>query len=286
MFEFAGRIAFITGGASGIGLALGKALAGEGARVVLADINGDALAEAERAVSGKVATVQLDVRDRSQWLHARKFTEARFGPVSILVNNAGIINDGGAQVAQRGLIDQSPDSWDRMIGINLTGVYNGIATFGARMRDRGDGHIVNTASTQGVITCAGVGSYCASKFALEALSDALRLELAGSGVLVSLIEPGPIRTRFLETALENFRRTVDIDGSVHSERYRARLKAMEAGGKQTFKLEPEAVVDRLVHAVEARRPKLRYFVTTPTYIAAGLKRLLPGRVMDRVLLRM
>ena len=81
-----------------------------------------------------------------------------------------------------------------MIGINLTGVYNGIATFGARMRDRGDGHIVNTASTQGVITCAGVGSYCASKFGVVAMSEALRYELEPHGVGVSVLCPGVIQT--------------------------------------------------------------------------------------------
>lgn len=194
MLDFTGRTAFITGGASGIGLALGKALAGEGARVVLADIDGDALAEAERHFPGEVATFRLDVRDRGQWREARTFAEARFGPVGILANNAGIINDGGAPVARRGLVDQSPESWDRMIGINLTGVYNGIAAFGPGMRDRGDGHIVNTGSTQGVITCAGVASYCASKFGVVALSEALRQELEPHGVGVSVLCPGVIQT--------------------------------------------------------------------------------------------
>jgi NAD(P)-dependent dehydrogenase (short-subunit alcohol dehydrogenase family) len=194
MIDVAGRSAFITGGASGIGLALGKALAAKGARVVLADIDVDALGPAARGLSGEVATVQLDVRDRNQWQDARRFAEERFGPVSLLANNAGIINDGGAPTAERGLVDQSGDSWDRMIGINLTGVFNGIATFGPGMRDRGFGHVVNTASTQGVITAAGVGSYCASKFGVVALSEALRQELEPHGVGVSVLCPGVIQT--------------------------------------------------------------------------------------------
>jgi short-subunit dehydrogenase len=114
----------------------------------------------------------------------------------------------------------------------------------------------------------------------------MRLELKGSGIHVSLIEPGPISTRFVETALKNFRATIDIAGSVHRETYEARLKSMETGGKETFKLEPEAVVAKLVHAIESPRPKLRYYVTTPTYVAAGLKRMLSMRLIDRITARM
>ncbi len=114
----------------------------------------------------------------------------------------------------------------------------------------------------------------------------MRHELAGSGISVSLIEPGPIRSRFVETALANFRATIDIDGSAHRERYLVRLKGMEAGGRQTFKLEPEAVVGKLIHAIEAARPRTRYYVTTPTHIAAGLKRVLPTALLDRLVTRL
>ncbi|MCC0008134.1 MAG: hypothetical protein H6876_08425 [Hyphomicrobiaceae bacterium] len=90
----------------------------------------------------------------------------------------------------------------------------------------------------------------------------------------------------MDTALRIFRESIDIEGSVHRATYEARLKAMEAGGKQRFKLEPDAVVDKLVLALESPRPRLRYFVTTPTYVAAGLKRVLPMRLMDRLVHRM
>lgn len=198
--ELKGKTAFITGGASGIGLAVGQALVREGMRVALADIDNKRLEAVVSAMPGEVLAVPLDVRDRAQWAAARDAVEARFGPVSLLMNNAGIINDSGDDIATRGLVDQAPESWDRMIGINLTGVYNGIHTFGPGMRDRGEGHIVSTSSTQGVITARGVASYCAAKFGVVALSEALRDELAGNGVGVSVLCPGVVATNLSESS--------------------------------------------------------------------------------------
>lgn len=195
MRELSGKTAFITGGASGIGLAVGKTLLEQGMRVALADIDQARLSEVALALGGEVEVVRLDVRDRAAWAAAREQVERRFGPVSVLMNNAGIINDSGDPVEKRGLVDQGAESWDRMIAINLTGVYNGIAAFGAAMRDAGEGHIVNTASTQGVITAQGVASYCASKFGVVALSECLRDELAPHGVGVSVLCPGVVATR-------------------------------------------------------------------------------------------
>lgn len=194
MKELAGKTAFVTGGASGIGLALGRALSERGCRVVLADIDKEALASAGRDFPGEVATVRLDVRDRGQWHEARLFAEQRFGPVGILANNAGIMNEGSANYKQYSLINQSPESFDRMIGINLVGVYNGIHEFGPGMAERGEGHIVNTSSTQGVISCGGVGAYCAAKFGVVGMSEALRQELEGLGVGVSVLCPGVTQT--------------------------------------------------------------------------------------------
>ena len=195
MQDLNGKTAFITGGASGIGLASAQALAQRGMRVVLADIDAARLDQVAGTFPGEVEPVRLDVRDREAWQAAREQAERRFGPVSVLMNNAGIINDSGDAVEKRGLVDQTPESWDRIIAINLTGVYNGVHAFGPGMRDRGEGHIVNTSSTQGVITARGVASYCASKFGVVALSEALRYELADNGVGVSVLCPGVIATR-------------------------------------------------------------------------------------------
>lgn len=195
MKEIAGKAAFVTGGASGIGLAIGKALSAKGARVVLADIDAEALKKAVAEFTGPVAAVPLDVRDRAQWAAAREAAEARFGPVGILVNNAGIMNEGSsANYKEYSLISQSPESFDRMIGINLVGVYNGVHAFGCGMAERGEGHIVNTSSTQGVISCGGVGAYCAAKFGVVGMSEALRQEVAHLGIGVSVLCPGVTQT--------------------------------------------------------------------------------------------
>jgi len=192
--DFEGKTAFVTGGASGIGLGIAKALSARGCRVILADIDTEALEITASTFPGEVETVALDVRDRDQWAAAREQVEARFGPVSILVNNAGIMNEGSANYKEYSLISQTPESFDRMIGINLVGVYNGIHTFGPGMAERGDGHIVNTSSSQGVVSCGGVGAYCAAKFGVVGMSEALRQELADLGVGVSVLCPGVVET--------------------------------------------------------------------------------------------
>jgi NAD(P)-dependent dehydrogenase (short-subunit alcohol dehydrogenase family) len=134
------RHAFVTGGASGIGLAIVDALLASGVSVTAADINKEALA-AESAQRGpRFAGIVLDVRDRAGWSAAKQEAEARFGPVDILVNNAGI----GPNA--RALADMNEESFDRVIAINLTGVFNGVSTFAGDLRSRGTGHIINTSS--------------------------------------------------------------------------------------------------------------------------------------------
>lgn len=138
-------------------------------------------------------------------------------------------------------------------------------------------------SVLGLVSAPYRGAYCATKFAVEALADALRMELAPAGIAVVLIEPGPIATRFLENALTHYRR--HIDQSSHRETYRARIAHLEQGGDQTFKLGPEAVALKLVHALESRNPKRRYYVTVPTYVAAWLRRILPAAALDAIAAR-
>lgn len=150
------------------------------------------------------------------------------------------------------------------------------------MRSNGGGRIVQNSSVLGLVSLRYRGGYNASKFALEGLTDALRQELAGTGIFVSLIEPGPIRSRFVEHALAAYKANVDLESSPHSETYRHRVAAMEAGGQQAFKLGPEAVLSKLVHALESRRPKPRYYVTLPTYVMALARRALTTRQLDAV----
>jgi NAD(P)-dependent dehydrogenase (short-subunit alcohol dehydrogenase family) len=189
--------AFITGGASGIGLAIAQALGAKGVKVTVADVNGDALAAAIGANETNLRGVVLDVRDRAAWATAKVEVEQAFGPVDLLFNNAGIASLG------YDLADLDPDAFDRVVGINLTGVFNGISTFAAGMRERGRGHIVNTSSMAGICGPAqGIGgSYAAAKFGVVGLSETLRGELAPYGVGVSILCPGQTTTAIVQSSL-------------------------------------------------------------------------------------
>lgn len=153
------------------------------------------------------------------------------------------------------------------------------------MRAQGAGRIVFCSSVLGLVAAPYRGAYCASKFAIEALADTLRMELAATGIKVVLIEPGPIASRFIEHAIEAYRRHVDLKGSPHRDSYETRIAAMEAGGQQTFKLGPEAVAAKLVKALESRNPRPRYYVTLPTYAAVLLRRILPTSALDAIAAR-
>jgi short-subunit dehydrogenase len=150
------------------------------------------------------------------------------------------------------------------------------------MRSNSGGRLVFCSSVLGLVAAPYRGAYCASKFAIEALSDALRIELKGTAIYVTLIEPGPIASRFLEHALEAYRRNIDLEGSPHREIYRQRIGRLEASGSQTFKLGPEAVAAKLARALESKRPKPRYYVTLPTYAVALFRRLLPAQILDAI----
>ncbi|MEJ5977472.1 SDR family NAD(P)-dependent oxidoreductase [Novosphingobium sp. PS1R-30] len=200
------RHAFVTGGASGIGLGIAEALAARGAAVTLADIDAAALALAT-AGRERFRGVVLDVRDREGWVRAKAEAEAALGPVDVLVNNAGIGPDGAA------IADLTPESFDRIIGINLTGVFNGVATFAADMRAAGRGHVVNVASVAGLFASApGVSAYAVAKFGVVALSETLRSELAPHGVGVSVLCPGFVATNIIANTARLSGIASDYDG--------------------------------------------------------------------------
>ena len=191
------RHAFITGGASGIGLGIAGALAKHGIAVSLADIDKPAL-DAVLAERGQgFGAIVLDTRDRAGWQAAKHSAEAAFGPVDILVNNAGIAPDG------REFADMDPASFDRIVAINLFGVFNGVSTFAADLRARRHGHIVNTSSMAGLTTgFPGMGAYSVAKFGVVAMSEVLRKEMAPHGVGVSALCPGLVATNLPQTTLK------------------------------------------------------------------------------------
>ena len=152
------------------------------------------------------------------------------------------------------------------------------------MRQQGHGRIIQNSSILGFVAMPFRGAYNASKYALEGLSDTLRLELAGTGIHVSLIEPGPILSCFRSNAVIALKKHIDIENSVHREKYQRVLARLEKEGPAVpFTLPPEAVLKKVIHALESKRPKTRYYVTVPTYLFGYLKRLLPDRWLDSML---
>lgn len=151
------------------------------------------------------------------------------------------------------------------------------------MRENRAGRIVQCSSILGFVSMKYRGAYSASKFAIEALSDTMRMELMDTGIYVSLIEPGPIESNFVAKTITVFDKTIDAKNSPHSAVYEKRMARMKRGGANRFKLGPDAVQKRLVHAVESPNPKPRYYVTTPTYVIGFLKRILTHRALSRFL---
>ncbi len=183
------RHALITGGASGLGLGMADALAARGLAVTIADIDAEALAEVVKTRGNSFRGVLLDVRDREAWARVKAEAEAALGPVDVLVLNAGISPNG------RSFAEMDPESFDRILAINLVGVVNGVFAFAADFQARGSGHIVLTSSQAGLVTTvAGVGAYSVAKFGVTALGEQLRRELGPHGVGVSLLCPGYVST--------------------------------------------------------------------------------------------
>ena len=265
----------VTGCSSGIGYAAARDLGKRGWRVIAAARREE---DCARLVSELgVSSVSLDLSDAaSVTACAARALEISGGRIDALFNNAAY--------GQLGAVEDLPGAMlRRQFEVNVIGGHELTRLLVPQMRARGSGRIVQCSSVLGLVVGPYRGAYCASKFALEALSDTMRLEFAGSGISISLIEPGPIATNFVKSALANLKATVDMENSVHRESYRERIAKLEGGGNQTFKLEPEAVVEKLIHALESPRPKPRYFVTTPTYAADVMRRLLPTQLLDRIL---
>lgn len=197
----------------------------------------------------------------------------------------GLFNNGA--YGQPGAVeDLSWDALEAQLRTNVLGWHELTRRLLPAMRARGSGRIIQNSSVLGLVAMPFRGAYNCSKFALEGLTDTLRLELYGTGIHVSLIEPGPIESRFRENAEAMFKLHIDAERSVHRDSYRAMQERLRHDGPVTpFTLPPEAVLKRVVHALESRRPRARYPVTVPTYLFALLKRLLSTRQLDRLLRR-
>ena len=196
MKDLTGKTAVVTGGASGIGFGIARALAGAGMRVAVADVEDTALERARASLEesgGDVLPVLVDVTDRGALATAADQVEDAFGKVHVLCNNAGVLVGGSID-------EMAYADWDWVLGVNVRGVINGLQTFLPRIAAHGEGgHIVNTASLAGMSTARGMSVYTASKFAVVGLTEALRADLADSGIGVSALCPGVVDTKIFDS---------------------------------------------------------------------------------------
>lgn len=267
----------ITGCSSGIGQAAAMAFRDRGWRVI-ATARKDADLDRLRSDLG-IDALKLELGDlASVKACADEILRLTGGRLDALYNNAAYGQIGAME-------DVSGEVLRRHLDVNVVGPHELTRLLLPAMRNQGHGRIVNCSSVLGLVSGPFRGPYCASKFALEAITDALRYELAGTGLHVSLLEPGPIYTKFLDTTLDTFRATIDVDASPHREAYKKRLAAMANDTQSKLKMGPGAVVKALVHAVESPRPKARYRISPHTHAIALMKRVLPGRALDEIMKR-
>jgi NAD(P)-dependent dehydrogenase (short-subunit alcohol dehydrogenase family) len=265
----------ITGCSSGIGLCVARGLRERGYRVFA---TARRAADVESLKSEGFEAFTLDLADSDSIRRAvAEVLDATGGGLYALFNNGAYGQPGAVE-------DLSREALRAQFETNLFGTHELTSLVLPAMRRQGYGRIIQNSSLLGFVALRYRGAYNASKYALEGLTDTLRLELAGSGIHVALIEPGPIASRFRENAFAMFRKHIDRENSPARDTYRAVEARLRMEGEATlFTLGPEAVLDKVVHALEARRPGVRYCVTFPARLFRVLKRVLPDRAMDWVL---
>jgi len=267
----------ITGCSSGIGLCVAEGLARRGYRVfATARREEDVRALAARGLE----SLRLDLADSGSIRRAVEEVLVRTGGgLDALFNNGAYGQPGAVEDLRREVLREQFET-------NLFGTVELTNLVIPVMRAQGHGRIIQNSSLLGYVALPYRGAYNASKYALEGLTDTLRLELRGSGIHVSLIEPGPITSRFRANAYAAYRKNIDVERSPHRETYLAMERRLtKPGPAAPFTLPPEAVLEKVIHVLESPRPSVRYPVTFPAHLFATLKRLLPHRLMDRVLLR-
>lgn len=221
MDDFKGKTAFISGGASGIGLAMAKQFLGVGMQVVIADIREEALNKAVAALDASplVRALMLDVTDRKNWT----LVSDEIDQVDIVCSNAGVFLGGPTQ-------DATYDDWDFVLGVNLMGTVNCVQTFVPRMiAQKTGGHIVLTSSINGLFQSGGAGVYTTSKFAVTGLGESLRVNLAPHNIGVSLLHPGPVATGLFESTPQ-----VRPKKLKHTGAYAVRLDSTDPVSSQIF----------------------------------------------------
>lgn len=269
------KTVLITGCSTGIGYCVAHALQQRGYRVF-------ATARREESVQALqnegLESLQLDLDDSASIKKAvTEILHRTGGKLYALFNN-------GAYAIPGAVEDLSRDAMRAQFETNFFGWLELTNLVLPVMRQQGYGRIIQNSSVLGFVALPFRGAYNASKFAVEGLSDTLRLELKNTNIHVSLIEPGPILSNFRSNSVKALEKHIDIENSIHREKYLGVLRRLnKAGPAVPFTLPPEAVLKKVIHALESKKPKARYYVTFPTYLFGYLKRILSDRLMDKLL---
>ncbi len=287
----AGKSILITGCSSGIGYTCALGMKERGWRVFATARNE---ADLSRLNDLGLEAIYLDYTEPQSIANCADEVLKRTGnQLDVLFNN-GAFGQGGA------VEDLRPEVLRHQFETNVIGWHDLSCRIIPAMRQQRHGRIIQCSSILGLIALKWRGAYNASKFAIEALSDTMRLELHGSGVFVCQIEPGPIRSKFQHHAIINFRKTIDAENSPHRQIYEEQMAGKsghslngwepetpsqsrtQSGSpwKPKYRLGPDAVLDKLIHAAESNRPKPRYYVTLSTHMGAFARRILAGRWFD------
>jgi len=272
------RTILITGCSSGIGYDAAHGLRVRGWRVFAACRQE---ADCERLRGEGFESPRIDYADEASIAQAvTEVNEATSGRLDALFNNGAYACPALVEDLPRGALRE-------IFETNVFGWHDLTRQVIPLMRAQGHGRIVQCSSVLGLVALGWRGAYVSTKFAIEGLTDTLRIEMRGTGIAVSLIEPGPVRTKIRENARAPFERWIDWEKSPRMADYRDKLRPRLYGeySKDRFELLPEAVTNKLIHALESPRPRARYYVTTPTYLMGALRRLLPTRALDWVISR-
>ena len=266
------RSILITGCSSGIGHACAHGLKKRGWQVIASARRQQ---DVRQLIDEGLMAVRLDLDDPCS------ITEGLTEALSLTEGRLDALFNNGAYGQPGAVEDLTRDVLRAQFETNLFGWHDLTRQVIPLMRAQGHGRIVQNSSVLGLVAMSFRGAYVASKFALEGLTDTMRQELAGSGIDVCLIEPGPILSRFRDNGHAVYRRTIDRDASVFKDTYGGMEQRLtQEGPAQPFTLPPEAVLKKLVHALESPRPRPRYYVTFPTHLLGALRRALSTRGLD------
>ncbi|MGL4186167.1 MAG: SDR family oxidoreductase [Thiotrichaceae bacterium] len=271
------RNVLITGCSSGIGYCVAKGLKARGYNVFASARKAEDVARLE---AEGFKTLLLDLADPESVQDAVYELMLRTNSELYAVFHNGAYGQAGA------LEDITRATLEKQFATNVFGWHQLTNMLLPLMRQRNEGRIIYNSSLLGYVALPFRGAYNASKYAIEGLADTLRLELADTDIKLSLIEPGPIESRFRANALQSLQDNVDIEKSPHRDKYQATIRRLSKPGPAApFTLPSEAVLQKVIHALESAKPKPRYRVTFPAHLFWSLRRLLPTRLLDKVLLK-